>query len=729
MRIFLEKNWSEQFIYGDETPGFFVGRKQEIKSLKSVINNNNSSAILISSVRGVGKTSFVHKALDEIKRVYPVFVNIGHTFSNEDVGEKKSKKLILKSLIRAIHFNKSFENDKNLKKIYEKSLGVYRAEEEQKKQTETEKNVGLSADIKLNAKTLIPVLGVFLLVLGFSLDNSLARTIIGTLGISVLLLSFSWKRSWTDSLIKKEKFLIDDSTEYLEIEFENWLKEQDKKIVFVIDELDKIKLSDNREIFDIIKEYKNLFTRSFAHFIFITDQRAFDLVNKDREDEEKGIFPTFFTHIFYLSLPNAGELRLYLNEIFKKNENTDEIEKDKLVGYLLFRSGNDFFTLKRLLSDVIIFNDNNDEPFIDTDKIKNSDEHFSKVAKLFGYVEKWFLQKYQYELKKYWKDNSELQKEIFNFLNDKFNPPVNFSYENDIKGKINLENLSNFLIDIGIIEKKITTVESGLKEGDFEYIWTHKYKRDVNAPLIEDDKKFQESFDNLVKVANDLDDLPRYYKTGKFEKYDYVSEGDDGSGVSGISLNSTYSDYENIHRKLKSASERITITKNKVQEGRKILDEQTENVFSKYFEIFINLLDQHILIEKQNLFVNQQLSQRPQIFSSCPNFRTIFAPIIHRIYGKADDTRSVMIVKDFSDFGSIYDGLKSLIDQKNILIINIKRDEEYKKEPIEIEIDYQDTIGRNRKKKAKIKNFINFSFNDFRQFSDILKLIEEHLAE
>ncbi len=726
MKIFLKQNWSEQFIYGDKTPGIFVGREQERKSLKSIIINNDSSAILVSSVRGVGKTSFIHKTLSEIQKVYPIFVNIGHTLSYDKI--ENNKKLILKSLIRAIRFNKNFRDDKKLKEIYDKSLGDYSSKKEQIDQTKSVKNIGIGAEIKLNIKTAVSVFGVFLSILGFSLDNFWTRIIIGTLGISILLLSLSWKKSWTNSLIKKERIVIDDSTEYLEIEFENWLKEQDKKIVFVIDELDKIKLSDNKEVFDIIKEYKNLFTRSFAHFIFITDQRAFNLVNEDREHEEKGIFPTFFTHIFYLSLPNAKELRLYLNEIFEKDENIDETEKDELIDYLLFRSGNDFFTLKRLISDVIMFNDS-DHPFIDTNKIKNSDESFSKVAKLFGYIEKWFLKKYQYELKKYWKNNSELQKEVFKFLNAKFNPPINFSYISDIKEKFNLKNLSDFLIDIGIVEKKATTAESGLEEGDFEYIWTHKYKRGVNAPLIEDDKEFQKSFDNLVKVANDLDDLPKYYQTGKFKKYSTVSEGNDGSDVSGINLYSTYSDYENIYEKLKSASKRVTVTTNKVKEAVSILDEQVENVLSKYFEILINLLNNHILKSKQNLFINQQLSQRPQIFSSCPNLQVVFTPIEHRIYGKEDNTRSVVIVKDFTDFTSIHDGLKSLIDQKNILIVNIKKDEEYKKELVEIKIDYQDSIGRNRKKKVKVKNFINYSFNDFRQFSDILLLIENHLSE
>ena len=88
-----------------------------------------------------------------------------------------------------------------------------------------------------------------------------------------------------------------------------------------------------------------------------------------------------------------------------------------------------------------------------------------------------------------------------------------------------------------------------------------------------------------------------------------------------------------------------------------------------------------------------------------------------------------MVVKDFSDFDSIHEGLKSLIEQKNILVINLTKREQNKQEPMEIEVDYQDKIGRNRRKKVKVKNFINFSFNNFRQFSNILLMIENHLSE
>lgn len=44
------------------------------------------------------------------------------------------------------------------------------------------------------------------------------------LGIVGMFFSFNWKREWAFVLLTKKSAIIDSSTEYLEIEFEKWLK-------------------------------------------------------------------------------------------------------------------------------------------------------------------------------------------------------------------------------------------------------------------------------------------------------------------------------------------------------------------------------------------------------------------------------------------------------------------------------------------------------------------------
>ena len=40
-----------------------------------------------------------------------------------------------------------------------------------------------------------------------------------------------------------------------------------------------------------------------------------------------------------------------------------------------------------------------------------------------------------------------------------------------------------------------------------------------------EDKKFNKSFRNLIKIANDLNDLPDKYMAGEFEEYEIVNVG------------------------------------------------------------------------------------------------------------------------------------------------------------------------------------------------------------
>jgi len=743
MRIYLKQNWSEQFIYGDKTPGVFVGRRQEINWLKSIVLHNDSSAVLVSSIRGVGKTSFIHKVLSEIKeennknscddilldtkikekkskeKIFPIFVNIGHALANADINKNEKKKLILIPLIRATYFNNiEFKNDEKLTEIYKKCFGVYKEIESSEQRTNTKKEIEFS--VKSNVKDIIRLVGTILLTSGVLLNNLWARIICGFLGISFLSLSFTWKKSWSEILLNEKSLIIDDSTEYLEIEFENWLKKQknkDKKIIFVIDELDKI---DEKKSFEVIKEYKNLFTRSFAHFIFVAGQDAFELVNNDRENsaDEGGIFPTLFTHVLYLPLPKSNEIKLYLKEIFNENEDGNEEETNNLINYLLFRSGNDFFELKRRIGDLISF-DEKEASFIDVEKIKESDPSFIKIPKLFGYVNKWFFERHLKELKINWKDNSQLQRDIFKFLNKNFGR--NISLEVNDKNNINIKNLISFLRAIGVLD----SVETN-ELNDIRFKWTFKYNRDVNSSLLETDNNFIKSFKNLIKVANDLDDLTEKYKENKFNNYTDIIENRDGQEFSGINLYSTFEQYIKLFDDINDPLERIAITAEKTKKADKIINEQISNVFSEYFKIFIGLLSE-ILSYKGSIFKDQQLNEISSVFELFPNLYQTFENYTHSIYRLEDNTRVVLILKEFADYSIINNELKSLIEQKNILIINLKKDEKYNITPIKVEINYEDKIGRKRKKKIIVDNFIDFKFNDFRQFAILFRKIKKHL--
>lgn len=252
----------------------------------------------------------------------------------------------------------------------------------------------------------------------------------------------------------------------------------------------------------------------------------------------------------------------------------------------------------------------------------------------------------------------------------------------------------------------------------------------VEAPLLEDDEKFNDSFRKLIKLANDLDDLPEAYKTKEFSDHESVEENRDGQDLSGINLHSIFSDYEDTFEKLKEPSQRISVTAEKIKEARAIIDEQISNVYAKYFEIITNLLN-GIFKNQSEIFKKEAINSANyninKIFDSLPNFISVVTPAAYQsaVYGKTDQTKYVLTIRNFEDQERIRGASSVLKGRKDVLIINLVHSDKYQVTSPKV---YVDTLGRKRKRGMEIKNFINFEFNDFRQFADILTRIEQYLA-
>ena len=726
-KVYLKNNWAETFVYGDKTPGVYVGREDELQSLRFTLVNNDSASILISSVRGVGKTSFVHKALSEAaKDVHPIFVNAGHVMSccRE---EGLPKRELLNSLIRSAYFEFK-EQDSEIEDLYYKAIGKFKEYKfiQESKEKISEKEVGLTREF--NIRHFFAILGAVLATVGIMSEIWWIK-IIGILGTISMPVSFIWKTKWTNKLrgIFGQETVIENSDDYIELLFERWLKKQkDKKLIFVIDELDKI--ADETQALKLIKEYKNLFSRSFAKFIFITGEDAYLLTEKDRglKAEDGGIFPTLFTHIYYLPLPTTSDLEKYFDDIFSEKEDVSEEDLKQLKNYLLFRAKNDFFSLKNLINDLAHTEDN--KIFFDIDSMKNYDHLFEEAAKLYFYSAK-FCDKYHKRAKKYWKENSAFQKEVFDFLNQYFKK--NFSIIIDSKPAC-IQSLLSYLQRFGIIEivaiKDITDPNGTKKQTEFR--WTGEYKPIETADqLFKEEEKFLGVFEKLIKVANDLDDLPAHYSDKKFEDYEEIVEGKDGNNLSSVNLYTIYSKFEDLYNDIKDPQKRMEILIEDVDNATEEIEPQASEVGKRSFQVFINTL-QSILTKNSNLFAGQNFGQRPSAFSACPNFNSVFGRFEHRLYGKNDGSKEVLIVKNFDASSEIHEGLKSLNEQKNLLVINfIDNNSGNLPKNLTIRIEKTDKRGRKRTKGITIKNFINFVFDgNFRNLSDILRQVEKHLV-
>lgn len=746
MKFYLKKDWAEQSVYQRKKhkkrgSGYFVGRKQEISHLKHIIKNNHSGSTLVAGVRGFGKTSFVHKVFDEITRepgeeIYPVFVNIGSILSlisrNENSGDE-NKKLLLVSLIRALYLQWSqdpwrwfkgiaFTEYRKLKKVYEKSLGSYSIEKNSVKQ------FGVKAHASSAWNIVTPAAALALLPFLKNSDGDLHVVVLsimiffGTLFVAGISKQFS----------RREALVIENSTEYLEIEFENWLARNKKKIIFVIDELDKIKAG---MALHLIKECKNLFTRSFTHFIFITNERAFDQVsnssNRTADVNRGGTFPTLFTNILYLPLPSTTELREYLNDITDETETqknylreagtlTREQQEEALIGHLLFHSGCDFFPLKRVISDCIQYESKN--PYIDTKYIEGQSTQYRQEAKLTEYTEI-FLRRYRSNLKGRWKENSELQQNIFQFLRDNFGHNFNFKYDQNESDEDATE--AKRLIDFCKFLRKIGTLYTDPPIGtdepmppDIACRWNYTFKRDPGAYKTEFDISFLKKFQELVKVANELHSLEQIADAESDLPEDNIIDGNDGRTLTGISLFDVFNNHLSLKNKIGDDAAREETTVEDANGAMERITQNLENVYSMYFNVLIGYLN----ITLSNIVMNDNIDNSSLSSDDKQSLRTMLNHTGNMCYiyeipvGQQHRYSIVVGIEE----NPTNDLLNWVHDRRYLLVMSIdKKGEDNSIKP----------MLHPSKKEKKIENFIECSWKDFKYFTEIYSRIKKHFTE
>ena len=230
-------------------------------------------------------------------------------------------------------------------------------------------------------------------------------------------------------------------------------------------------------------------------------------------------------------------------------------------------------------------------------------------------------------------------------------------------------------------------------------------------------------------VFDRLDDLPTHYDDKKFEDCEEVVEGRDGNNLSGVTLYPIYSKFEDLYNDIKEPQKRMEILIEDVNNATEEIGSQVSEVEKRSFQVFINTL-QNILTGNNDLFAGQNFGQRPTAFNACPNFNLVFGRFDYRLYGKNDGSKEVLVVKNFDAADEIHEGLKSLNEQRNLLVINFVDSKNVNLlKNLTIKIEKLDKRGRKRTKSITIKNFVNFVFDgNFRNLSDILHQIEKHLV-
>lgn len=454
MNILLKKDWDVPINAPIEVEqrGYFVGRKAELDLLANEILRKTSGAILVSGYRGVGKTSLAYKALWEVKsndkNNIIVLLNASQLEAELDeknqleaeLGEKNQKsrpRAIIENLIRRLYsVTKEREDlgDKikpKIDRLYRKTVATeFRLREtyQQKIQDSLKIEEEDIKEIWASEKNIRNVIffGSWVIASVLLFGNIFTNTAINN-GLALLLafpVPFFVNIAIKHKLIKKhykeisqnidELYEFDDTIGNLEFDLEDIhrdIKQKDKKLIYVIDELDKL---DSAQVIEVLKFFKNLFTISDAIFIFIGNEDIFKIgLDISEEEKKQGIYRskayTYFTSRYFLSRPLWDDLFSFLKEIIKQKD-IDEKKFEVLGRALAFDARNDFFDLKKFIRDKITNFSDDDNPIIKIDKLIDEDIQKARFQKSITAL---FEDKYMLSNPSRWEENELILRTLF----------------------------------------------------------------------------------------------------------------------------------------------------------------------------------------------------------------------------------------------------------------------------------------------------------------------------
>ena len=107
MKIYLRDDWDVPIHFSqlnDEIIGNFTGRKDELLNLNNEIRRSKTGSILVCGYRGVGKTSFVYKSLNNVKDKDTIIVLLNASQLEAESGNHEiNPSQIIENLIKRLY--------------------------------------------------------------------------------------------------------------------------------------------------------------------------------------------------------------------------------------------------------------------------------------------------------------------------------------------------------------------------------------------------------------------------------------------------------------------------------------------------------------------------------------------------------------------------------------------------------------------------------------------------
>jgi len=654
-KIIIKNDWDVPPHYLKER-GHFLGRKDELSKLVSEIVRRDSGTILLSGQRGVGKTSLVYEALRKSKTELESGVEKIETVSVvlnasqlEVIDETESSAFlraqVIKNLIRRLYT--ALPTEKKTKKIddlYKKAVSSEvqitqesHLDETEVKTSETIKSIKLQSDIKVASSVISLSLAFFIAILQ-PFDQSVWNGFFSILALipGAFVISSSW--SWMDKKKKEighrktasEIYKQDASLGNLEFDLEEALAElcdkKDIKIIFVIDELDK---TEQDNVFNIVRAFKNLFTLSPAIFIFVTGPEVFNRLENGLPERSPEY--TLFTTRIFVPRPAFLDIENFINEIVAGYE---DVDADIFKNYLCFVSKSDFFDLYSVINDLAVTNHGIQEIHIDLDGPKVLLANFQKAMGLvFGL--------YKRSRPSNWPLNEKLLTELYAFL-DKF-------AEKEAGHQFEIEQQEGFVSEaVYSLAEYLSRLTAIVRQGERsdeaaiydQYQYTGKCKSvpETLDTLLDYETKFKTSFNSLLSEILDIANVNSIPEKAAVST-EVIAH---CNSLTGLDSNNIYQENIKVFRGLKLsppdhfAEEDLSTRTGQINQHIKAIRDNRR------------LIIENILRQTPPDYIFQTLQENPSLFSMAGVVRQIIIDngTKHIVVSKPDFSKQLLIAQD-----------------------------------------------------------------------------------
>jgi hypothetical protein len=459
MRIRLANDWDyppNPYPTETQNKGHFVGRHAEVTLLANDFIRKDSGSILLSGVRGVGKTSLVYAAMREVESVsvsdgrvlLPVILNASQLqprIKDEATLQPTVIEALIRRLYSAVHQHRRHDvgdvgflgND--LKNLYRKAVASdvkLVAEREASSsegfiaENEESRTVSLAPDLRLLIGSGVAVVSGFFAAFSWgdqSLPVLIGSSLVTLLGVVGVTFSFVKKVTVKKSDSEKrdtkasEYYMMDNDIGNLEADLEDVLATLRPRfrVLFIVDELDKIiHEHDVDYALSMVRGFKNLFTLSPALFVFITSDEVFEQIENSRSN--RGVDGTLFTHRFFIKRPEHGDLEKFVHEVGTLEDQKDAPEFEQFIDYACYASRSDFTFLYEVLRDHVTRFDSEHRPIIEIEQLSSSEKNQANAQKALKQV----YDRYRYQRPSGWCKNDVLLKSLYAALEEFIGAPV-----------------------------------------------------------------------------------------------------------------------------------------------------------------------------------------------------------------------------------------------------------------------------------------------------------------